>query len=78
MELYPRVKLALPVTASNGREYLDVVTGLTPGQGPDPALVSEITRWATSYRDKHYPGRELRFDWETGWGLSPCDGPERA
>jgi hypothetical protein len=54
-----------PVIAPDGRTYLDVVTDLMQGPlSPETALVSEIKRWATSYRDERCPGHEIRYDWE--------------
>jgi hypothetical protein len=65
MVYHPRVVTALPVTALDGRRFFDVVTDLMrePG-GRDPTLVSDIKSWAVRYSDLHYPGREIRYDWE--------------
>ena len=57
--------MGIPVVTSDGRRYLDVVTDLMQEpRSPDPTLVSEIKRWAANYRDKRYPGHEIRYDWE--------------
>jgi hypothetical protein len=66
MAYHYRVLRVLPVVALDGRRCLDVVTDQRQGPlGPDPVLVSEIKRWAASYRDERYPGHEIRYDWET-------------
>lgn len=65
MEYHPHVLRVFPVVASDGRKFLDVVTDLPQEPcAPDPTLVSEIRRWATSYRDRYYPGRDIRYNWE--------------
>ena len=62
---HPRVLRIFPVTASDGRKYLDVVTDLMrEPPGPEPRVLSEIKSWAAGYRDSHYPGRAIRYDWE--------------
>jgi hypothetical protein len=65
MEYHPCVLMVIPVVASDGWRYLDVVTDLMQEpRAPDPTLVSEIKHWAASYRDERYPGHENRYDWE--------------
>jgi hypothetical protein len=61
MQSHPRVRMVIPMGGADGRKYLDVITDLNV---PDPTLVSEIKLWAVSYRDKRYPDREIRYDWE--------------